>query len=169
MFKKNLLISAVLLSSAGAAMAAPSQEITLQGIITNTTCDVTVNGGKSVFNVGVFKTSEFLTANTQVGDKPLNVTLSDCTVDEVGNLVVLGVTSTENNDKNLFVNNYSDKVGFMIKDSADAQVTTDSLIPLSVTTGTPANYAFKVGMGSADTSPTAKAYSAPIVIAYIVQ
>lgn len=169
--KKNLVSALVFAGVAGislSASAAPSAEVTLQGIITNTTCDVTVNGGKSTLNVGVYKSSEFAAANTQVGSVPLNVTLSNCTAAEAGSLIIQGVTSTANNNKNLFVNAYADTVGFMIKNAASAQVAANANTALAATAGTPTNYAFQVGMGSSALTPTAGAYSAPIVVAYIV-
>lgn len=170
MTNKKFLISALMLAGvASTAIAAPSAEVTLQGIITDTTCNVTVNGGKSTLNVGVFRTTDFAVANSQVGSVPLSVELTDCTAAENGNLMILGETSTKNNDKNLFVNNYADKVGFMIKDSAGAQVTTSSQVNVPVAINTPVNYSFAVGMGSVDSSPEAGVYSAPIIVAYIVQ
>ncbi|WP_235845446.1 hypothetical protein [Morganella psychrotolerans] len=58
-FKTQLLSVALITGMSAAslnAVAAPSSEVTLQGILTDTTCDVTINGGKSVLNVGVFNT-----------------------------------------------------------------------------------------------------------------
>ncbi|HHR6046163.1 TPA: type 1 fimbrial protein, partial [Providencia alcalifaciens] len=79
------------------ALAAPSAEVTLQGILTNTTCDVTINGGKSVLNVGVLKTSvgeadsDFSAVNAMSSttvDMP--VTLVGCAKGEEGNLIIQG-------------------------------------------------------------------------------
>lgn len=150
------------------ASAASSAEVTLQGIITNTTCDVTVNGGKSTLNVGIHKSSAFTTANTQVGSVPLNVTLSNCTAAEAGNLIIQGVTSTANNDKNLFVNADTDTVGFMIKDAVKTQIAANANTAVAATAGKPTDYIFQVGMGSTTTTPATGAYNAPIVVAYIV-
>ena len=173
LLKTKMLFSALVLTGmAGFSMnasAAPSAEVTLQGIITNTTCDVAVNGGKSTLNVGVFKSSDFAAANTQQGSVPLNVTLTNCSADESGNLIVQGITSTGNNDKNLFVNADSDTVGFMIKDVDDNQIINGGTgAALAVTAGQDTNYAFKVGMGSTEPTPMAGSYSAPVVVAYIV-
>lgn len=168
---KTLLSALLIVGTAGAcfsASAAPSAEVTLQGIVTNTTCDITVNGGKSTLNIGVQKASAFSAANTQVGSVPLNVTLSGCTVDETGSLIVQGVTSTANNDKNLFVSASTDTVGFMLRDAAGKQISTASKTSVSATKAAAVNYAFSVGMGSAKTTATAGSYSAPVVVAYIV-
>ncbi|CAI1547421.1 fimbrial protein [Serratia fonticola] len=169
--QKNTLAALLLTAFAGMSMnanAAPSAEVTLQGTITNTTCDVTINGGKSTLNIGVFKTNQFTSANTQIGSVPMNVTLSNCAADESGNLIVQGITSVANNDKNLFVNADADTVGFMIKDAAAIQVTANNGPTVDVEDGIVSEYAFQVGMGSSTTAPVAGAYSAPIVVAYIV-
>ena len=50
-FKTTVLSTALFMGLSAVslnALAAPSAEVTLQGILTNTTCDVTINGGKSV-------------------------------------------------------------------------------------------------------------------------
>ncbi|MFC0226305.1 fimbrial protein [Serratia aquatilis] len=170
-FKKCLVSTLLLAGVTGISLnasAAPSAEVTLQGIITSTTCDVTVNGGKSTLNVGEFKSSDFTTANTQVGSVPLKVTLSNCAADETGNLIIQGVTSTANNDKNLFVNADADTVGFMIKNAGNGQVAANANNPVVGALDSPTDYLFSVGMGSTATSPAAGAYSAPIVVAYIV-
>ncbi len=168
--KKNLACILLLTGATAVSFgvtAAPSAEVTLQGIITNTTCDVTVNGGKSTLNVGVYKSSEF-TPNTQQGNVPMNVTLSNCATAESGNLIIQGVTSTTNNDKNLFVKDDSETVGFMIKDNSGTQLSTNATTPVSATVGAPVNYSYQVGMGSTTATPAAGAYSAPVVVAYIV-
>lgn len=146
-----------------------SAEVTLQGIITNTTCDVTVNGGKSVLNVGVFKSSEF-TRNTKVGSIDMPVTLTNCSAAETGNLIIQGITSVTNNDKNLFVANDADTVGFMVAQSDDTTILSSSQgTQLSVAAdATSAEYTFKVGMATTDDVPKAGSYSAPILVAYVV-
>lgn len=168
---KKFTSALVFISATGTsflANGAPSAEVLLQGVITNTTCDVTINGGKSTLNVGVYKSIDFTSANTQVGSVPLNVTLSNCTVDESGNLVIQGVTSTASNNKNLFVNVDTDTVGFMIKNAVGTQVTANAGTPVSATQGTPTAYNFQVGMGSTTVSPAAGTFSAPVVVAYMV-
>ncbi|AHG21732.1 fimbrial protein [Chania multitudinisentens RB-25] len=170
-FNKKAIATLFATSMVGITMnasAAPAAEVTLQGIITNTTCDVTVNGGRATLNIGVFRASDFAAANTQQGSVPLNVTLSNCTADETGNLLIQGVTSTANNDKNLFVNVDSDTVGFMIKNANDVQLAANAPTSLAATEAAPTNYSFQVGMGSTTTVPAAGAYSAPVVVAYIV-
>ncbi len=171
LFKKCLVSTLLFAGVTGislTASAAPAAEVTLQGIITSTTCDVTVNGGKSTLNVGLYKSSDFTTANTQVGSVPLKVTLSNCTADETGNLIIQGVTSTANNDKNLFVNADADTVGFMIKNANNAQVAANTSHAVAAAQNTPTDYSFTVGMGSTTNSPSAGSYKAPIVVAYIV-
>ncbi|CAG9406684.1 type 1 fimbrial protein [Providencia alcalifaciens] len=158
------------------AMAAPSAEVTLQGILTNTTCNVTINGGKSVLNVGVLKTSvgkadsDFAAVNAMSSttvDMP--VTLVGCAKGEKGNLIIQGITSVGNNERNLFVSDDSKTVGFMIEDEAKATVTNGEKIAFNIEPeNTDAQYTFKVGMATATDAPDAGSYSAPILVAYIV-
>ena len=178
-FKTNML-SAALFAGISAmslnAMAAPSAEVTLQGILTNTTCDVTINGGKSVLNVGVFNTkvgvadASFSAVNamtTETVDMP--ITLVGCADGEQGDLIIQGITAIGNNEQNVFVAEDSQSVGFMIKDEANAIVTNGKGPTIDVGAGnTEAQYTFKVGMATTSATPEAGSYSAPILVAYIV-
>ena len=157
------------------AMAAPSAEVTLQGILTNTTCDVTINGGKSVLNVGVLKTSvgagsDFTAVNAMSSttvDMP--VTLVGCAEGEEGNLIIQGITSVGNNQQDIFVATDSQTVGFMIEDEANKRITNGSGTKVEIGAGeTAAQYTFKVGMATTTATPKADSYSAPILVAYIV-
>ena len=170
-FKKLALTTALLASLSGMsinAMAAPSQEITLQGIITSTTCDVTVNGGKSILNVGAFKSVDFA-ANEKLGDVTMPVALTNCAADETGNLIVQGLTSVKNNDKNIFVSEDANTVGFMIADAAGDVITNNQEIEVEAKVGETTEYNFTVGMASTAVTPEPGAYSAPILVAYIVE
>ncbi|QQN35151.1 type 1 fimbrial protein [Rahnella aceris] len=149
------------------ANAASSADVTLTGIITSTTCDVTVNNAKATLNVGVFKSGDF-TANTQQGSVPLPVELTNCE-NESGALIIQGVTASANPGKQLFTAATEDTVGFMIKTSDNAsQVAVDENVALDVTSAGANAYTFNVGMGSTTLTPAAGAYSAPITVAYIV-
>ncbi len=56
--KKSVIAVAVFASLSGVSMmanAAPSADVTLEGIITNSTCDVSVNNGLATLNVGSTK------------------------------------------------------------------------------------------------------------------
>lgn len=158
------------------AMAAPSAEVTLQGILTNTTCDVTINGGKSVLNVGVLKTSvgepdsNFAMVNA-MSDKtvPMPVTLVGCADGEEGNLIIQGITSVGNNQQDLFVATDSQTVGFMIEDKDGNRITNGNGTKVDIGAGnTAAQYEFTVGMATATETPAAGSYSAPILVSYIV-
>jgi len=171
-FKKIALATSLLASVSVFSMNASadaSAEVTLQGIITNTTCNVTVNGGKSVLNVGVFKANQF-TANQKVGSVNMPVTLTNCTAAEKGDLIIQGLTSVANNDQNIFVSNDTDTVGFMIAENNDTAIVKNGQGPqVSVEEDqTGANYSFKVGMASATAAPVPGSYSAPVLVAYIV-
>lgn len=178
-FKMKLLSTALIAGlsvSSLNALAAPSAEVTLQGILTNTTCDVTINGGKSVLNVGVFNTkvtgpdASFTSANT-ITDKKVEmpVTLTGCTKGENGELIIQGITSVGNNEKNIFVAQDSQTVGFMIQDSNGKTITNGkgTNVPIGADE-TSAQYKFEVGMATTNTTPEAGSYSAPILVAYLV-
>ncbi|HHR5913755.1 TPA: fimbrial protein [Providencia alcalifaciens] len=158
------------------ALAAPSAEVTLQGILTNTTCDVTINGGKSVLNVGVLKTSvgeadSNFSAVNAMSDKtvPMPVTLVGCADGEEGNLIIQGITSVGNNQQDLFVATDSQTVGFMIEDKDGNRITNGNGAKVDIGAGnTAAQYEFTVGMATATDAPAAGSYSAPILVSYIV-
>lgn len=178
-FKTKLLSAALIAGLSAASMntlAAPAAEVTLQGILTNTTCDVTINGGKSVLNVGVFNTrvggadAGFTAANaitTQKTDMP--VTLTGCTKGEAGDLIIQGITSIGNNEQNVFVAEDTQTVGFMIQDSDGQAITNGQGAAVALgAEDTSAQYTFRVGMATTNATPAAGSYSAPILVAYIV-
>ncbi|HGN0870186.1 type 1 fimbrial protein [Providencia sp. JGM181] len=177
-FKTTALSTALFMSLSALslnAMAAPSAEVTLQGILTNTTCDVTINGGKSVLNVGVLKTSvgagsDFAAVNTMSSTTAeMPVTLVGCAEGEEGNLIIQGITSVGNNEQDIFVATDSQTVGFMIEDEANNRITNGNGAKVEIGAGkTAAQYTFKVGMATTTDTPEAGSYSAPILVAYIV-
>lgn len=158
------------------ALAAPSAEVTLQGILTNTTCNVTINGGKSVLNVGVFKTtvgagdSDFSAVDAISKTVPMPVTLTGCTKGEEGDLIIQGITSIGNNEQNVFVATDSQTVGFIIQDEDSNSITNGEGVKVTVDEGKKAGqYVFNVGMATTTDSPKAGSYSAPILVSYIVK
>ncbi|MRT58306.1 type 1 fimbrial protein [Enterobacteriaceae bacterium RIT693] len=177
---KTKLLSTVLLAGMSTAslnvFAAPSSEVTLQGILTNTTCNVTINGGKSILNVGVFNTkvggtdASFTAPNAisaQQVDMP--VTLTGCAKAEKGELLIQGITSVSNNEQNLFVAQDNQTTGFMIQDGQGQTVSNGKGTEVAMADNeTNAAYTFKVGMGTTNTTPEAGTYSAPILVSYIV-
>ena len=178
-FKTTVLSTALFMGLSAVnlnALAAPSAEVTLQGILTNTTCDVTINGGKSVLNVGVLKTSvgeadSNFSAVNAMSDKtvPMPVTLVGCADGEEGNLIIQGITSVGNNQQDLFVATDSQTVGFMIDDKDGNRITNGKGTKVEVGAGnTAAQYEFTVGMATATDAPAAGSYSAPILVSYIV-
>ncbi|MEI9600055.1 type 1 fimbrial protein [Moellerella wisconsensis] len=157
------------------ALAAPSAEVILQGILTNTSCSVTINGGKSVLNVGVLKTtvggvdSDFSAVNA-ISDKTVTmpVTLTDCTKGEEGDLIIQGITSVGNNQQNIFVAKDSQTVGFIIQDKDSNDITNGKGVRVTVDGEKAEQYEFKVGMATTTETPAADSYSAPILVSYIV-
>ncbi|MGM0938986.1 MAG: fimbrial protein [Pseudomonadota bacterium] len=170
-FKKIALATTVFATVSGMSLnasAEPSAEVTLQGIITSSTCDVSINGGKSVLNVGVFKSDAF-SANEMLGETPLPVSLTNCSAEESGHLVIQGLTSVANNDKNIFVNDDANTVGFMIANEAGETITNGEKIAADVEPGVAKDFSFTVGMASTTAAPTPGVYSAPVLMAYIVE
>jgi|GEM_PF-1135816 len=177
---KKTVFSAALLACITTAspnvFAAPSAEVTLQSILTNSTCDVSINGGKSVLNVGVFNTkvggtdASFTAPNT-VTTQQVNmpVTLTGCAKAEKGELIIQGITSVKNNEQNLFVAQDNQSTGFMIQDSKGKTISNGNGAEVSLgDEATNAAYTFKVGMGTTSTTPEVGSYSAPILVSYIV-
>jgi len=174
---KSLILRTALLASISAVSInaiAATGEVTLQGVLTATTCTVNPNGGKSTLNVGTFNTkvggagASFSAVNT-ITDQTvaMPVALTGCTAGEVGELIIQGTTSTGNAEQNVFVAENSQAVGFMIED-AEGNVVTEG-VPLTVAAAsTSASYTFNVGMGTTTLTPEAGSYSAPILVAYIV-
>lgn len=98
---KTKLITAMLFTgvSLGAVAGSNSDNITLNGVITAVTCNVTANGGNSVFYVGKFAQDTF-SPNVQNGDTPLVVQLDACDkASDKGALYVQGTTATSNTAK----------------------------------------------------------------------
>lgn len=149
------------------AYAAATADVTLNGIITATTCDLTVNGGQATLDVGVYKATDF-TANTKQGNVSLPVVLNNCTKGEKGDLIIRGKTSSGNAAQNIFVADDDDTVGFMITDASSNIITNGSGPEVSVTEANGGQYRFSVGMASTTTAPAAGTYSAPITVSYIV-
>ena len=157
--------------SAVSLNATAASEVTLQGSVTKTTCSVGVNGGKSVLNVGSFQSTQFDAANKKVGSVPLPITLTACdAAAEEGQLIIQGLTSSRSADQTIFVSNNQDTVGFVVTEA-------DGINPVSNGKGpkvtlskdqTSSQYIFNVSMASATNIATVGAYSAPILISYLV-
>lgn len=177
--KSNVISTMLFTAITGASLsanAAPAADVTLTGIITNTTCDITVNGGQATLNVGTFKTADITGAGvlTQVGDTPLPVALT-CNDTEnmdsaMGSLVVQGNTSNLDVSNKLFTSVTTGTVGFMLKlENNTDNIVANQPVPVTGTAGASAyDYTYKVGMASATNAAPAGAYSAPITVAYLV-
>ncbi len=170
MFLSKPLFSATALASLfslSAIAGANQQNITLTGAISTVSCEVVLNGGSSTLNVGTFPSDSFVTAGTQVGETPLYISLNGCdaaSTTNQGALYVQGMVA--NGSNNIFVNQMSNSVGFMLTDAANKVVINNQAIPLDVKTGNN-TYRLTTGMGSMTPSPANGIYSAPIVVAYI--
>jgi type 1 fimbria pilin len=157
---------ALVMGFAGNVQAATQADVTLQGNIVATTCEVTANNGAATLNVGSFAKTDFTAAKQQVGEEPLVVNLTNCSADEAGALQVSGVVGT-NND--MFLSDVTQTAGFMLKQSDNAtQVTNDTSIPVVADEDGVLNYTFTAGMAVMDTANVVPgAYSAPVKISYV--
>lgn len=174
---KSLITRSLIVASVSAVSInaiAATGEVTLQGVLTATTCNINTNGGKSTLNVGTFNTkvgeagASFSAINTITSQTvAMPIALTGCTAGEVGELLIQGTTSNGNAEQNIFVAESSQPVGFMIEDSQGNVVTEG--VPLSIgASNTSASYTFNVGMATTTLTPDAGSYSAPILVAYIV-
>lgn len=174
---KSLILRTTLLASISAVSIntiAAAGEVTLQGVLTATTCTINANEGKSTLNVGTFNTkvgeagASFPGVNTITAQTvAMPVALTGCTAGEVGELIIQGTTSTGNAEQNVFVAESSQPVGFMIEDAAGNVITEG--VPLSIdAAATSASYTFNVGMATTTLTPAAGSYTAPILVAYLV-
>ncbi|EFE54100.1 hypothetical protein PROVRETT_07096 [Providencia rettgeri DSM 1131] len=175
---KSKVLTTALFAAIGMAsvsvQADPSDKVILKGIITDTTCNVEINGGNSNLFVGGFRVSDFTTAgaNTQVGSTPMDVEIKDCTAVENGHLVVSGTTSNKNPAQTLFVDQATNDIGFMIKDAAGAIQMQDgnlTQVPLTtVVTPGSVQYSFQAGMGTAVLPAVTGSYSAPVHVTFYI-
>ncbi|OHT23721.1 hypothetical protein A3Q29_20120 [Providencia stuartii] len=153
---------------AGVAMTANAEgtgKVTLNGTITNSTCDISLNGGAAVLDVGTYRSGDFV-AGQQLGSVPLSVSMTNCTDGESGYLKVSGNTATGNTQ--IFTENDGDTVGFMMK--YGGTTVTEGGDTASVTiSGTEAQKEFLVGMASVAAAPDAGNYTAPVTVNYIVE
>ena len=157
---------ALILGFVGNVQAATQADVTLQGNIVATTCEVTANNGAATLNVGSFAKTEFTAAKQQVGEEPLVVTLKNCDADEEGALQVSGVVGTNNN---MFLSDASQTAGFMLKQSDNTtQVVNDTSIPVVADEDGALTYTFTAGMAVMDTANVVPgAYNAPVKISYV--
>lgn len=157
---------ALILGIVGNVQAATQADVTLQGTIVETTCELTANNGAATLNVGSFAKTDFTSALQQVGNETLAVTLKNCSAEEEGALQVTGVVGT---NSNLFMSDVAQSAGFMLKQSDDiTQVTNDTSIPVVADEDGALTYNFKAGMGVLSTaSVDAGAYNAPIKISFV--
>lgn len=159
--------TALVLALSGNAQAATQADIMLEGVIVDTTCELTANKGSATLNLGSFAKTQFATAKSQVGAEPLVVSLVNCAEDEVGALQVTG--RTNGTDTNIFVSDVGQSAGFMLQEADGAtQVSNGTSVAVTANEDGSADYSFQVGMAVFDQANVeAGAYTAPIKISYV--
>lgn len=186
MFTKKIVAAALVSSLAGFTLAAQAAgdngaSIVLQGVITNTTCALDVNGvnGGTTVDTKDHPVETFAdNANNLTGSLfPMKITLKGCLPDSAeaeatvaGNLIVLGNVAANGNN-NIFVGNSTD-TGFMVlkengTTSADA-VQNNTGVPVTVSKAN-TDYTFQVAMASTVPVPAVGAYTAPITVSFAAE
>lgn len=158
---------ALILGMVGNVQAATQADVTLQGTIVETTCELTANNGAATLNVGSFSKTDFSAAKTQVGQELLAVNLKNCSEDEAGALQVSGIVG--NTVDNVFVSDVAQSAGFMLTlEDKTTQVTNNTSIPVTADANGALTYNFNAGMAVLDAgSVVVGAYHAPIKISYV--
>lgn len=164
-FTKTVVAAALFAGVAMTANAADTADITLNGEIVLSTCDIELNNGAATLEVGTYKSQDFV-ANQQLGSVSLPVSLTNCTDGESGFLKVTGNTASANNE--IFTPDQDDSVGFMMTYNG-APVVADQNTAAITVSGTTHDEEFLVGMASETVDPAPGLYSAPITVAYVVQ
>lgn len=164
-FTKTVIAAAGFAGVAMSANAADTADITLNGKIVLSTCDIELNSGAATLEVGTYKSQDFV-ANQQLGSVSLPVALTNCTDGETGFLKVTGNTSSANTE--IFTQNQNDTVGFMMTYNG-APVMADQNTAAIKVTGTTHYEEFLVGMASKTVDPAPGVYSVPVTVSYVVQ
>ncbi|RDL15170.1 hypothetical protein DFO62_12653 [Serratia fonticola] len=161
-----LVPAALIAAMVGNTHAASQADVTLQGTIVDTTCQVTANYGSATLNVGSHAITEFTAAKTQVGNEPLVVTLKSCPADANGALQVTGVVGTE---KDVFLSDIGQTAGFMLtQEDKTTAVANGVSIPVTADKEGSLEYTFTAGMAVLKKEAVQPgSYHAPIKIAYV--
>lgn len=157
---------ALVLGMVSNVQAATQGDVMLRGTIVDTTCEVTVNNGAAELNVGSFGKASFATAKKQVGQEPLQVSLTQCDADEEGALLVTGIVGADND---IFMSNAAASAGFMLT-AQDGTTQIQNNTPVDIVADKDGNaaYTFTAGMAVMDaTDVTPGEYNAPIKISYV--
>lgn len=157
---------ALILGLASNVQAATQGDVMLRGTIVDTTCEVTVNNGAAELNVGSFGKTAFTTAKKQVGQEPLQVSLTQCEEEESGALLVTGIVGA---DSDIFMSNTAESAGFMLTaEDGTTAVKNNTAIPVTADADGNLTYTFSAGMAVIDAaSVTPGEYNAPIKISYV--
>ncbi|OFC63471.1 fimbrial protein [Candidatus Erwinia dacicola] len=158
--------AALIVAMTGNAQAAFQADVTLQGTIVDTTCEVTANHGAATLNVGSYDKTQFTAAKKKVGNEPLSVTLTNCSAEAKGALQVTGVVGAENN---VFLSDVGQTVGFMLtKEDNTTVVVNGTSIPVTAGKDGTLTYTFNAGMAVLNQGAVQPgSYHAPIKISYV--
>lgn len=157
---------ALILTLAGQVQAASQGDVMLRGTIIDSTCEISINNGAAELNVGSFGKKSFSTANKQVGQEPLKVSLTQCGANEKGALLVTGIVGS---DSSVFISNTASTAGFMLTtDDGVTQVKNNQSVPVTADASGNLDFTFKTGMTVMDIAKVVPGeYNAPIKISYI--
>lgn len=157
---------ALILGLASNVQAATQGDVTLRSTIVDTTCEITVNNGAAELNVGSFGKTAFNTAKKQVGQEPLQVSLTQCDAEEQGNLQVTGIVGA---DSEIFMSNTGESAGFMLTaEDGTTQIKNNEAVPVTADADGNLTYTFQAGMTVMDIADIVPGeYNAPIKISYV--
>ncbi|WP_025120129.1 MULTISPECIES: fimbrial protein [unclassified Serratia (in: enterobacteria)] len=99
---------ALIFGLVGTIQAATQTDVTLQGAIVETTCEVTANDGNATLYLGSFPKTDFIDSRT-ADTQPLVITLKNCAEYETGVLQISGIDKA-----GLFVSDASQTAGFQV-------------------------------------------------------
>lgn len=158
--------AALILSIAGNAQAATQADVTLQGTIADTSCEVTANHGAATLNIGSYGKTLFTAAKKQVGNEPLLVSLKNCAPDAKGALQVTGVVGADNS---VFLSDIGQVAGFMLtQEDKTTVVVNGASIPITAGKNGTLDYTFNAGMAVLNKEAVQPdSYHAPIKVSYI--
>lgn len=176
--KSNILATALLAALSGMTLSAqaanPYVDLTLEGIVTKSTCEMTANNGSDTVNVGALKTSDFTEIGKATGTgKTFDVTLAKCADAETGELLISGTTNTTY--PTVFTGTNTEEVGFIIQDAKNNamgnKTSTDDTKAITVEKDGSLKYTFTAFMASvvpvADLG--ASMPTAPVTVVYYVK
>ena len=156
---------ALILGLAGNVQAATQTDVTLQGAIVETTCEVTANDGNATLYLGSFPKTDFIHQG-MVGRQNLVVTLKNCAENEKGALHLSGITAG-GGIGSVFVSDVAQTAGFELLYTGVVLINNDSIDVMADADGSQV-LNFETGMTVVSAANVqAGIYHAPIKFSFV--